>query len=223
MCPILKFQFKAAGHNPVASIVMLQPEGHVRLNLASLTADRQLWARVIDSVTQLPTNELPKIADAAFEALDHWSLTSTSDKDMVTSSAIDGAFSAIGQFITAHPKSAYATCRRAGTYFLSRNINVSFTAIRRFECKVFSDYAIYVSDLLVHIASSDTVIPSPIELTLRGNAFWALFQLDPQYKHWPQLQIARNECVHGLLTWGSGNDRCQSVAQQIMRYVTKST
>ena len=195
----------------------------MRLSLATLKADRQLWSRVIYSLFRPPQGELPGIAEAAFDALDHWCQTSTSEKDAVTSPAIDGAFSAIGQFVITNPDSAYVTCRRVGSYFTSRNINVSFTAVRRFVYPVFCRYTIYVSDLLIQLASSDDVIPSPVEMTLRGNAFQALFGLDHQYKHWPQLRNARDECVHGLLTWGGGNGRNRNAASEIMRYVNRAT
>lgn len=191
----------------------------MRPTLANLKTDRLLWARVIFSLFQPPADEIPGLASAAFEALDHWDGIPTEQRDDTTTVAINGAFNGIQPFVNAYPDTAYLTCRRIGTYFQSKNINVAFTAIRQFEFPAFSSCAIFVSDMLISVATSDTLPKSPIEMTLRGIAFRALFALDPQYKYWPQLRAARDECVHGLLTWGGGRQANRRVAAQIMRYI----
>ncbi len=195
----------------------------MRLTLENLKSDRLLWSQVIGNFFQPPASEVSAIATAAFDALDHWGAAVTSERNNVTGPAIDGAFNAIQHFVEIHPDAAYTTCRRVGSYFWSSNINVAFTAIHRFGFSGFSRYTTFVSDLLIAIATSQTVPKSPIEMTLRGAAFYALFGLNPYYKHWTQLHQARDECVCGLLSWGGGRVQSCQTAAQIMRYVRPET
>jgi|GEM_PF-3165618 len=193
------------------------------LQLSDLKSDPLLWSRVcVPLLSRVPAGDLPKFAESAFDALNFWTATASSRANRAAGHAIDGAFTAISHFPGTYPDSACETCRRVGVYFQSRNINVAFTAIRRFEFPEFSAYTIFVADLLVRVAISRDLVKSPVEMTLRGIAFRVLFELDPQYKHWPQLRDARNECVHGLLTWGSGSDRNHRLAARIMEYVGHS-
>lgn len=167
--------------------------------------------------------DTPEIASAAFNALDHWDSNITGERDDKTSPAILGAFVGIYYFTVANPDAAFATCRRIGKYFHSSNINVAFLAIRQFEFSPFCRYTVYVTDLLIALASSAVQTKSPVDMSLRGIAFRALFGLDHQYKFWPQLRVARDECVHGLLTWGGGREANHQIARQILRYTGSTT
>lgn len=198
--------------------------------LDKLKVDRNLWSRcyIVNDYFRYRATQLPLYTAAAYDALDHWHAIPTSEADSVASGAIEGALSVIGKSIEADASVACSACRTVAKYFSSRNINSAFGAIRRFEYPIFSRYTIFVADQLIGVATTDDPTPSPIEMTVRGIAFRSLFQLDPQYKHWPQLRSARDECVHGLLTWGSpgtglASKRNRNLAAQIMRYVQQTT
>ena len=198
--------------------------------LEDLKDDHNLWSRctMVKGSFRRRANQLPSYRTAAFDALDHWHASPTSEADSQAGGAIDGAFNVIGHSIEVDSTIAYSTCRRVADYFSSRNINSAFGAIRRFEYPVFSRFTIFVADKLIAVATLDAPTPSPIEMTVRGIAFRSLFELDPQYKHWSQLAVARDECVHGLLTWGAsgdgpGSSRNRQLAARIMRYVERAT
>jgi len=189
------------------------------LDLQNLRADRNLWMRVTRFCYPRDLRYSQEAANAAFEALDYWHANPTSERNERQGGAIDGALTAIDVFISHNPDTAYQMCRRVGGYFASPNINSAFGAIRRFEYGGFSRHTIFVVDQLIAVATWDNPTPSPVEMTLRGIAFRSLFELDPQYKYWPQLRRARDECVHGLLTWQGKNERSRLLAAQITRYL----
>lgn len=188
-------------------------------DLQALKADRNLWYGFLRWSYPRELRHSPKLAQAAFEAIEYWHGKPTSKRDERQGGAIDGALTAIDVFISYNPDTAYQACRRVGGYFASPNINSAFGAIRRFEYRGFSRYTIFVADQLIAVATWDNPTPSPVEMTLRGIAFRSLFKLDPQYKYWPQLRRARDECVHGLLTWQGKDERSQLLAAQITRYL----
>ena len=203
--------------------VVFPESANLRPTLAELKTDRLQWARVIFDLFQPSAEDTPEIASLAFAALDHWDSSTTDEKDDMTTPAIVGAFFGVYYFIVANPETAFMTCRRMGKYFQSNNINVAFLAVRHFAQSPFSRYTLFVSDMLITIASSDMLAKSPVPMSLRGLAFSALFKLDPQYKFWPQLRMARDECVHGLLSWGGGSEANRKIARQILRYTGSPT
>ena len=190
----------------------------MRFTLEQLRTDPQLWSRFWVRPTGNHQYPLEEIAAIAFDFLDQTHSIRTSEKDERSGGLIDGALNAIVLYVDSSPQIAYATCRRIGRYFSSANINTAFGAIRKFEQSRLSRYIIFVSDLLVNVAVCPTPTPSPIEMTVRGIAFRVLFQLDPGFKHWPSLREARDECVHGLLTWGRHTETNAILAKSILQY-----
>ena len=190
----------------------------MRVSLEALRNDPQLWKRYTIRFNAEDAPKLPEIVPLAFEFLGNANAVQTSDQDVATSGLIAGALNALGYHADAFPDDAFFTCRRVGAYFSSRNINLAFTAIRWFAHPPFRQYAIFVSDQLVAVASCETPTPSPVEMTVRGIAFRVLFQIDPGFKFWSCLRPARDECVHGLLTWGGERESNRALARMILQY-----
>ena len=160
----------------------------------------------------------PEILSAAFDCLDHWNAHPNTNRDDAQLSSVDGAIMTIAHQITKDRASSYTMTRRMAAYFRAPNINLAFTALRQFEHRL-ARFAIYVSDKLIDVATWDAPTPSPIPMTLPGIAFLQLFNLDPQFKHWPQLRHARTECIFGLQTWGADNPKHQTALTMITRYL----
>ncbi len=190
----------------------------MRFTLEQLRADPQLFKIFGVRPTGIHQYPLEEISAIAFDFFDQTHRITTSDKDERIGGLIDCALCAIDLYVDSSPPIAYSTCRRIGRYFSSPNINMALGAIRQFERSPLSQYIMFVSDLLVSAATCTTPTPSPIEMTVRGIAFRVLFQLDPGFKHWPSLRQARDECVHGLLTWGRHREANVILAKSILRY-----
>ncbi len=192
------------------------------LSPEALKTDPKLWSRYRgllppENSPRLP-EIVPEIVPIAYDFLSNTNLVETSEHDPDSSLLIVGALNALAYHVNAFPDDAFMTCRRIGTYFSSRNINLAFAAIGWFEIPHLRQYSIFVSDQLVAVASCETPTPSPIEMTVRGLAFRVLFKIDQGFRFWSCLRSARDECVHGLLTWGGQNERNRSLARMILRY-----
>ena len=188
------------------------------LSPEALRNDPQLWKRYSVRLNGQDPPNLPEIVPIAFEFLSSMNTVETLEKDNASTILMYGALTALGYHAAASPCDAFFTSRRVGAYFSSRNVNLAFTAIRCFEHRPFGQYAMFVSDQLVAVASCDTPTPSPIEMTIRGIAFLVLFQIDPGFKFWSCLRSARDECVHGLLTWGADRESYSALARMILQY-----
>jgi hypothetical protein len=188
------------------------------LSLEALKHDPQLWKRYSVRFNGQDAPIVPEIVPIAFEFLSSTNTVETVEKDNPSTNLMAGALNALGYHASASPGDAFFISRRVGAYFSSRNVNLAFTAIRCFEYQPFGQYAMFVSDQLVAVASCDTPTPSPIEMTIRGIAFLVLFQIDPGFKFWSCLRSARDECVHGLLTWGADRESYSALARMILQY-----
>ena len=191
-------------------------------------ADPLYWRWIGPWTYQRRGVPLADVAKLAMDSIGIWHSSDRIGHDEKVGGAIVGALTAVGYFLKSEPASATEIPRTVAQYFSSPNFDVACNTLCAFQRPVFSKYSIFVSDKLVETASCQAVPPSPVDMTIRGFAFLVLFQLDPQYKHWPQLARARDECVHGLRTWpalGSADSRNRSkrIAAQIVRYLDNAT
>ncbi len=146
----------------------------------------------------------PVLVDAAFAALADWSERRFTSSASYEIQGIEGAIRAIAKGIIDSEDDACSLTRRLALQFHSQHIGVAFTAIRQFEAYDLSNYTIFVTDHLVRIASAIDVPVAPTPMSLRGIAFKALFDLDRNFRTWPQLQVAYHECIAGCQAWSEG-------------------
>ena len=191
----------------------------MQFDAASLTAEPSLWQRVGPFCFADSRACTPDIVSAAFHCLSHWDQQPNACRDDVQSCSADNALLAIAQHILHDPTSAHSCTRHVSNYFRSANINIAFATLRQFEPCRMARYSLFVSDRLVDTATWDSPPRSPVQMSVRGIAFLQLYYLDPQFKHWPQLQQARDECILGLQTWGANNPQHQSALAVIARYL----
>ena len=190
----------------------------MRFTLDQLRKDPRNWTRFYGDSYRYYEVPWRDIVPLAFNYFDQIEAQTAFDRGDESGLNIDGALRALQLYIRVFPDETFEICRRVGSYFSSCNINVAFGTIRKFEFTPLSQYIMFVSDQLIGVATCQNPVQSPVEMTVRGIAFRVLFLLDPGYKFWPSLRIAREECIRGLLTWGSGRPDYQKLAEMIRQY-----
>ena len=141
------------------------------------------------------------LVSSAFDALTRWSDISFAGIDSLQMQGIQGAIMTISRCIRDSESRKYELTRQLGLHFRSPNIGVAFCAIRQFDVYILRPYTIFVADQLVSVASAAEVPASPSPMSLRGIAFKVLFDLDQNFRTWPQLSIAYEECISGCHAW----------------------
>ncbi len=192
----------------------------MRFTLDQLRENPQNWRRFRGCGDSHRYYGVPwhEILPLAFEFLDQLAAKKGFDCEDALWPCFDGALGAIEMHCELFPDKTFEVCRHLGQYFSSCNIEIACRTIRSFGFGVLSRYIMFVSDQLIAVAACQDPWLSPGDMTLRGFAFRVLFLLDPGYKFWPSLRIAREECIRGLLTWGSGRPDYQKLAEMIRQY-----
>lgn len=201
----------------------VSPEEFVRMLEGASEGDvLRYWGRA--SKHHCLTRTTSIVVAAAHAALDDF-IAQARDTQLspAVDQAVQGALFTVVQRIRECPNSAYQDCRDLSRYFDSSNASIAFISIRQFELYLAS-YTGFVTDRLVAVASGPPRNPVPCPMTVRGIAFAILYSLSPQYKRWPELVDARNECIRGCLAWASqgGGDRAdhyRDLAHGISRYL----
>ncbi len=198
---------------------MQDPEEFVREVDRADTGDLlKLWSRS-DNRYYLPS-VTDEIVTRAFSALDRFTTETLLDDNHQR--AVKGSLFALGRRIQEEPSEAQALCRNlAARYFHGENSIIAFMSVRQFEVYL-PRYTLFVSDHLVRVASKPLTRPVPCIMSLRAMAFKILLDLDGQFQFWPQLAVARRECLAACLEWGaeglSSSLHYQQIADQLVRY-----
>ena len=175
------------------------------------------WSGAASSHCLVGTSEA--LANSAFAALAHWSTISFGGIDSLQMRGIQGATKTVTRCILDSEARSYQLTRQLGLYFQSQNIGVAFCAIRQFDVHDLSSHTMFVIDHLVKVASAADVPVSPNPMSLRAIAFKVLFDLDPNFRTWPQLAIAYNECIAGCRAWGlDGRQVYQDTLRKLLQY-----
>lgn len=120
---------------------------------------------------------------------------------------IQGTIMTISRCIRDSESRKYELTRQLGLHFRSPNIGVAFCAIRQFDVYILRPYTIFVADQLVSVASAAEVPASPSPMSLRGIALKVLFDLDQNFRTWPQFSLHMKsvfpDATHGHWTGGT--------------------
>lgn|GEM_PF-2145569 len=162
-----------------------------------------------------------RLASAGCVALTHWSSLPFTGLMSLEMHGVQGATNAVARCILDNEHRSYQLTRQLGTYFHSQNIGVAFCAIRQFDVHTLSSHTMFVIDQLVNVASAPELPLSPSPMSLRAIAFKVLFDLDQNFRTWPQLAKAYEECIAGCRAWGlDGRQAYQVALRNLLQYRT---
>lgn len=177
------------------------------------------WSRGSFAYAFAGTSEA--LVSAAFDALTRWSDISFAGSFSLQNQGIQGAIMTIARCIRDSEIRNYELTRQLGLHFHSPNIGIAFCAIRQFDVHVLSPYTIFVIDQLVSVASAAEVPASQSPMSLRAIAFKVLFDLDQNFRTWPQLALAYEECISGCHAWAlDGRQVYQDTLRSLLQYRT---
>ncbi len=173
------------------------------------------WARA--SFRNVISKSSQRLFDASDAVLKHWGNETDLTSETMTMDGIDGAMRVAVMWITEASDDAFSLTRRFAQHFYSKNSAVAFCAIRQLEVRCPQACSMYTIDHLVCIASGDSKKRTPSPMSVRGLAFKVLFDLDPMFRTWWELQQAYNECVTGCIAWQE-NIRYKDALERLLRY-----
>lgn len=184
----------------------------------------QLWRgpsfiRFFRSVTDEHT-------DAAFQALAVWGRSRHTELTDGFAVAVSGASTTVCRAIRDGSDRQIHLIRQLASFFHVENGVVAFSVLRTFE-SFLPGLQIFIIDQLIKVCIQSSPPSSRMCMSVPGMAFKLLFDLDPQFKHWPQLSAARDQCVLGCNGWASQeharSSHYRSVGERISRYLDSDT